>query len=136
MKRGILAVLMALVVLPAQACYELHNGTVLLSRTASPPFDISYDETGPSAAIRASQARGEHLVMSPRPCDDHNVEQARYASYGPPLGGRGASVGAGYGNSVRDTAGTDVQVRAYTRKDGTYVPAHTRAAPGRGKNRK
>jgi len=34
------------------------------------------------------------------------------------------------------TAGTDVQVRAYTRKDGTYVPAHTRAAPGRGKNRK
>jgi hypothetical protein len=43
----------------------------------------------------------------------------------------------GTSNSVpsgsKRTAGTDVNVRGYYRKDGTYVPAHTRAAPGRGK---
>jgi hypothetical protein len=43
----------------------------------------------------------------------------------------------GVSNSVpsgsKRTAGTDVNVRGYYRKDGTYVAAHTRAAPGRGK---
>lgn len=39
------------------------------------------------------------------------------------LGGMGAS----------HTTGTDVYVHGYTRKNGTYVPSHTRAAPGHGR---
>lgn len=38
----------------------------------------------------------------------------------------------GSGGST-NVPGTDVHVRGYTRKDGTYVPAHTRSAPGRRK---
>ena len=36
--------------------------------------------------------------------------------------------------SSRHTPGTDVHVRAYTRKDGTSVREHTRARPGHADN--
>lgn len=36
-------------------------------------------------------------------------------------------------SSSNSAAGTDVQVRGYYRKDGTYVKPHTRSAPGRKK---
>ena len=32
---------------------------------------------------------------------------------------------------VSNAAGNDISVRGYTRSDGSYVPAHTRSAPGR-----
>lgn len=35
-----------------------------------------------------------------------------------------------YTPSPSSSAGKDVHVRGYTRKDGTYVPPHTRSAPG------
>lgn len=35
----------------------------------------------------------------------------------------------------RSSAGTDVRVRSYVKKDGTFVRSHTRAAPGRGRGR-
>ena len=39
-----------------------------------------------------------------------------------------------YGSSSsRRTPGTDVRVRSYYRKDGTYVKSHTRSRPGKGK---
>ena len=37
----------------------------------------------------------------------------------------------GFSRSAGSQAGTEVNVRGYSRRDGTYVPAHTRAAPGR-----
>lgn len=45
-----------------------------------------------------------------------------------------SSSGTGY-SGYSGTAGTDVHVKGYTRKDGTYVRPHTRAAPGRGRGR-
>ena len=38
------------------------------------------------------------------------------------------------GIGISHTAGTDVYVHGYTRKNGTYVPSHTRAAPGHGRH--
>lgn len=146
--------LLALAGAPVHACYELHAGGVLLSRSVAPPFDISYDENGPSADLVASRSRGEHLVMSAQPCYAQDVATAeldrglgaghyRTAVGAPwPAAGLRSGVGSsrggvssgsrGIAGSGR-TAGTDVKVRAYHREDGTYVAAHTRAAPGRGK---
>jgi len=42
------------------------------------------------------------------------------------------SVGSSSGRSSGHAPGTDVHVRGYTRKNGSYVPPHTRAAPGHG----
>jgi hypothetical protein len=47
----------------------------------------------------------------------------------PYLGSPSYNSGGAY--SSRGAAGTDVNVRSYTRSDGTSVRAHTRSAPGR-----
>jgi Tetratricopeptide repeat len=41
-----------------------------------------------------------------------------------------ATSGSGSSTTSRSPPGTDVHVRGYTRKDGTYVAPHTRSAPG------
>jgi hypothetical protein len=41
-----------------------------------------------------------------------------------------SSAPASAGESVHSTPGTEVQVRGYYRKDGTYVAPHTRSKPG------
>ena len=41
------------------------------------------------------------------------------------------STSSSISRSIARKPGTDIQVKAYSRKDGTYVPAHTRAAPKR-----
>ena len=41
----------------------------------------------------------------------------------------------GYGGAPSGSGGGSVHVRGYTRSDGTYVPPHTRSAPGRGRKK-
>lgn len=49
---------------------------------------------------------------------------------GPCSGVKGGCGRSSYRSSARSSSGGSVHVRAYTRKDGTHVRAHTRRAPG------
>lgn len=156
------SILAALVVIlsanPALAtCYQLFGGEGVIYQDVYPPFDISFDrENGPSGDMLASRSRGEHLVLVEQPicpsvqlADLHpsiqeNIIKFHPAGFRSPLGaidslassdGFGMEPGAGsYGSyGSRPSAGTDVRVNSYHRRDGTFVPVHTRAAPGRGR---
>lgn len=156
MRSLLLAVLWFFVSSASASCYELYSGDALIYQSASPPFDISLSPE-PSDDMRASRARGERLVFVPQSCSPSRLEldvlarstwSAGMHGQGTPSGQASWPIGAvssayppsgaGYysrGGNSGSSAGTDVRVRAYHRADGTFVPAHTRAAPGRGRSK-
>ena len=72
--------------------------------------------------------RGPIAIEPERVYDGYYVGQSTGATRPLPVA-RGSSAGSG-------RAGTDVHVQRYTRKDGSNVPAHTRASPGSGSSRR
>jgi hypothetical protein len=128
------------------ACYSILDpkGAIVL-RTSVPPIDLSKTT---SEAMREKYPGKSLVVTDDSPsCTDIDLLSARlplqharatdlldvpeFGRYSEQTSNDSA---ANYvsGGSKR-TAGADVTVRSYYRKDGTYVAAHTRAAPGRGK---
>jgi hypothetical protein len=129
------------------ACYQLFdskNRLVLQSTTA--PVDTSKPYSDEVARLYPGHAL---IVADLSPCDVIDEVQGGAASrpfkptpdmlirdtvvipsgYEDRLYTLPSRAGAGTG-SYRSPPGTDVRVRAHTRKDGTYVPAHTRGRPG------
>lgn len=69
-----------------------------------------------------------------RKTDEAKFDLAGFTSP-PPKTENPTTVAPAESNTIypKSTAGTDVQVRGYYRKDGTYVKPHTRSAPGKKK---
>jgi hypothetical protein len=127
-------------------CYTILDakGAIVL-RSSAPPIDLSKT----TSDAMQEKFPGKSLIVtgdSPN-CTDIDLLSARlplqHAKAADvlevPEFGRSAeqtsndSASYGVPNGSKRTAGTDVNVRGYYRKDGTYVTSHTRAAPGRGK---
>ena len=96
---------------------KMHVGSVSLDRVHSPRTS-----TSTSREIAAAVS----IIFRPSAHGGSGGDRVEYrdvvSSYG----------GGGYGGRVSSSSGSGrVHVKAYTRKDGTYVAAHTRARPTR-----
>jgi len=107
--------------------------------SCDPLDDLSTSAAGISSAISSSATqapstaftRTEHqspVVALPH-ADPASILNAQEVL---PSSATNTSTNHSYSSS--HTPGTDVHVRSYTRKDGTVVRSHSRAAPGRGKH--
>jgi endonuclease YncB( thermonuclease family) len=94
--------------------------------TAYPEGSLVYQQSE-----QAARSEGRGIWQDPHPVPPWVFRD----TYGDSSGGYYAS-GGYYGSSgPARQAGTDVHVRGYYRRDGTYVRAYTRSAPGRGAGR-
>lgn len=145
MKRTIAIVLLTISAATEATCYQVFQDNKLIYQDDRPPFDISLTPE-PSIALVESRARGEQLVFFEQNCElptwqapDSAPQTHRAAGVTLPApAARGTSanyshVSPGHSRTRQDgtkrTAGTDIHVSAYTRKDGTYVKEHSRSKP-------
>ena len=118
------------------ACYTVYDpaNKVILRSTAS-PIDLSKS----LSAATAERFPGHVIVVSSDSTScteiDFRVGASGSRSSNPAdlLDAPPSSIVTGSGGGGSSQAGTDVNVRGYYRKDGTYVAPYTRAAPGRGR---
>ena len=118
--------------------YDRENQIVL--RSVKSPLDLSK----PLSVVIAERFPGGSVVISAdsTACTEIDLQASRSggktSNVADLLDAPSAIVTTGFPSvsgvgASNNQAGTDVQVRGYYRKDGSYVPAHTRAAPGRGR---
>ncbi len=128
----------------AQNCYTVTSQAgLVLYRSTTPPGDGSKSlsaavrEKFPGSALEISAEASCSRSDLPLTASGKSASSAASLLDAPAFTAledeSGGTDAPGYVGGSHRTAGKDVPVRSYYRKDGTFVSAHTRAAPGRGK---
>jgi hypothetical protein len=94
-------------------------------RPAAPPVFVQPVSVVPSSTVPVASvpAQAPPLTQSPATQPDPQYSYTPPADANPP-------VGYGGGPTLYDRSGKPVHVEGYTKKNGTYVAPHDRAAPG------
>jgi hypothetical protein len=142
--------------LAAATCYSLFDSTSqLVFQSEKPPFDVSgsfseatqihfpshyliTDQTRSCEYVNEIDRRANVKKLPEKPLERGPIPIQQHNPDAPLLANGSMYVGSVYSSTTSYTktmsrgtgrhAGTDVYVKAYTRRDGTYVPSHTRAA--------